>query len=100
MQGVGSFPAPGADALAVTANWVAWRSGATLYAASLDPANGFVPRPIITGAVGKPALAGNLLVFELDSRIEAFDLAHQPQDPAAPREGRRAARARPSRDTG
>ena len=31
--------------------------------------------PSITGTVGKPALSGNLLVFELDGRIEALDLA-------------------------
>jgi hypothetical protein len=75
VRGVGTFPAPGADAVAVTANWVAWRSGVQLHAASLDPAGGFVSRPVIGGVVGRPVLVGNLLVFELDSRIEAFDLA-------------------------
>jgi hypothetical protein len=75
VQNTITLPAPGADALAVGANWVAWRSGQTLHAAPLDPAQGFVARPVITGAVGKPALSGNLLVFELAGQIEAFDLA-------------------------
>jgi hypothetical protein len=75
VQNVAAIPAPGADALAVSTTWVAWRSGQALQAAPLDPAQGFAPRPVITGAVGKPALNGSLLVFELDNRIEAIDLA-------------------------
>ena len=92
VQGVGSFPAPGADALAVTANWVAWRSGATLHAASLDPANGFVSRPVIGGA-RRQARPGRQPAG-VRARLEDRGLRprDQPQDPAAPREGRRAAR--------
>jgi hypothetical protein len=75
VQGVATISAPGADALSVSTNWVAWRSGQALHAAPLDPAQGFVSRPVVTGVVGKPVLGGNLLVFELDGRIEAFDLA-------------------------
>jgi hypothetical protein len=71
---VATIPAPGADAVAISASWVAWRSGQTLLAAPLDPAQGFVARPLITGIVGKPALSGNLLVFELAGQIEAIDL--------------------------
>ena len=54
---------------------MAWRSGPALHAASLDPTQGFVARPVISGAVGKPVLSGNLLVFELAGQIESFDLA-------------------------
>ena len=75
VQGVGSFPAPGADALAVTANWVAWRSGATLHAALAGPREWLRLTPRHRRRRRQPVLAGNLLVFELDSRIEAFDLA-------------------------
>jgi hypothetical protein len=75
VQSVTAIPAPGADAVAVSANWVAWRSGQTLQAAPLDPAQGFVPRQLIVGDVGKPVLSGNLLVFELAGQIEAIDLA-------------------------
>jgi hypothetical protein len=75
VQNVATIPAPGADAVAVSANWVAWRSGQTLQATPLDPAQGFVPRQLIAGDVGKPVLSGNLLVFELAGQIEAIDLA-------------------------
>jgi hypothetical protein len=74
VQQVAAIAAPGADALAVSTNWVAWRASGALYAALLDPAQGFVPRPVIAGAVGKPSLAGNLLLYELAGQIEAFDL--------------------------
>ena len=69
-----TISAPGADALAVSTNWVAWRSGQALHAATLDATQGFVARPVVTGSVGKPALAGSLLVYALDGSIEAFDL--------------------------
>ena len=42
VQGLTAIPAPGADALAVSTNWVAWRSGQALHAATLDPTQGFV----------------------------------------------------------
>ncbi len=64
VAGVASIPASGADAVAVSSGWVAWRSGTSLVAASLDPASGFIPRVVVTGAVGRPALTGGLLVFD------------------------------------
>ena len=75
VQNLAAIPAPGADAVAVSTNWVAWRAGPALYVAPLDPAQGFAPRQLITGSVGKPVLGGNLLVFELAGQIEAIDLA-------------------------
>jgi hypothetical protein len=75
VKNVATITAPGADALAVSTNWVAWRSGQALYVAPLDPTQGFAPRAVVAGAVGKPSLAGSLLVFELDGRIEALELA-------------------------
>jgi hypothetical protein len=71
VQGVGTFAAAGA--LAVSANWVAWRAAGALYAASLNPSQ--QPFAVLVGNVGKPSLAGSVLVFELDSRIETYDLA-------------------------
>ena len=44
VQGVAPIPAPGADALAVSTNWVAWRAAGALYAASLDPTQTTQPR--------------------------------------------------------
>jgi hypothetical protein len=75
VQGVVSIPAPGADALAVSTYWVAWRAVGALYVASLDPTQSAQPVAVLVGNVGKPSLAGSLLVFELDGRIETFDLA-------------------------
>jgi hypothetical protein len=75
VQNVIALPAPGADALAVSTNWVAWRANGALYAAPLDPAQGFPVVPVVAGAVGKPSLAGSLLLFELAGQIEVYDLA-------------------------
>lgn len=66
-----TIAAGGADAVAISAAWVAWRAAGALYAASL--ADG-VPRPVLAGAVGKPVLTGNLLVFDIEGRIESIDL--------------------------
>lgn len=75
VSGVATIPAPGADAVAVSAGWAAWRAGQALFAVSLDPAAGFAPRQVVTGAVGRPVLTGGLLVYAIDGRIEALDLA-------------------------
>jgi len=74
IEGVATIPAPGADAIAVSAGFVVWRAGEALNAASLDPATGFAARTVVTGAVGRPALSGSLLVFDLDGQIESLDL--------------------------
>jgi hypothetical protein len=78
VDGVATIAAPGADALAVSAGWVAWRAGGTLWAASLLPGTAFaVPRAIVAGDPGPPALTGGQLLTTLDrgTRIYAFDLA-------------------------
>jgi hypothetical protein len=74
VDGVGAFPAPGADALAVSASWVAWRSGAALWAAALP---GGTPQAVVSGDVGNPALTGDTLLFTLNrgTRLYALDLA-------------------------
>jgi hypothetical protein len=74
IEGLATIPAPQADGLAVSATYVAWRAGNNLNVAPLDPATGFPSRTVVTGNVGRPALSGNLLVYEIDGRIEAFDL--------------------------
>ncbi len=71
VEGGANIPAPGADALAVSAGWVAWRAGGALYAAPVDAP---VPRQVIVGNVGRPVLSGTLLVFAIDGRIEVIDL--------------------------
>jgi hypothetical protein len=76
VYGLATVPAPGADAVAVGENWVAWRAGGDLHAASLDPATGFPARRVVTsGTLGRPALAGDLLVYERNGAIEATGLA-------------------------
>jgi hypothetical protein len=75
VQNVTSIPAPGADALAVSANWVVWRASGALHAVPLDPALGFPDVAVVSGAVGKPGLAGNFLLYELAGQIEVYDLA-------------------------
>jgi hypothetical protein len=71
VPGAGAIFAPAADSVAVSASWVAWRQGGELVAAALTD---LVPRPVVVGAVGRPALAGTLLVFDIDGRIESLDL--------------------------
>lgn len=70
--GVQAFPAPEADSVAVSNTFVVWRQGAELWAASLTDRT---PRQVVVGAVGRPALSGNLLVYDVDGRIESVDLA-------------------------
>jgi hypothetical protein len=72
VPGVIAYDAPGANAVAVSDTWVAYRAGQAIFAAPLG--TGAAPQPAVTGAVGRPALAGSLLVFEIDGRIEAIDL--------------------------
>jgi hypothetical protein len=71
VPGVIAYDAPGADAVAVSDTHVAWRAGAALYEAPL----GAPPQLVVSGAVGRPSLAGPLLVFEIDGRIETYNLA-------------------------
>jgi hypothetical protein len=73
VDGALSIPAPGANALAVNSAWVAWRAGGALWVASLGDAT---PRQVVAGDPGRPALAGNLLLYDFarGTRIYALDL--------------------------
>jgi hypothetical protein len=71
VSGIGPLLAPGADAVAVSQNWVVWRAGQSLHAASLDP---IAEREVVAGNVGRPALSFNTLVFDIDGQIESVDL--------------------------
>jgi hypothetical protein len=68
-----SVPAPGADSVAVSAAWVAWRAreaaGDVIYAAAL--AGGGARAVMSGGELGRPALDGNLLAFHVTSRSGA-----------------------------
>jgi hypothetical protein len=72
-----TIPAPGADAVAISRDWVAWRAGDALLAAPLAaPA----PREVARAAgLGRPALDGDRLLFHLGSkggtRIDEIRLA-------------------------
>ena len=60
-----TLPAPGADSVAVAAGWVAWRAGDALFASPLPPA---VPAPVEIArepGLGRPALAGDRLLFHV-----------------------------------
>lgn len=72
----GTIPAIGVNSVAVSTGWVAWRAGPALWVGQLLPQGfGKVTR-VATGAVGRPALDGNLLLFDFDgTRIDAIDLA-------------------------
>jgi hypothetical protein len=81
-----TLPAPGADAVAVGAGWVAWRErhgdADVLMASPLPPAAP-APRRLASASapvqVGRPALAGDRLLFHVagtrSSRIDEVDLA-------------------------
>ena len=73
VPGVIAIDAPGADAVAVsdTLRRLARRPGAVRGAARRPPRR---RSQVVSGAVGRPALGGNLLVFDIDGRIEAVDL--------------------------
>ena len=64
-------PRPAPTASRCPARYVAWRQGQELVGAALTD---LAPRQLVIGAVGRPALSGNLLVFDVDGRIESFDL--------------------------
>ena len=77
------IPAPGADAIAVAAGWVAWRARVAdddvLMASPLPPAPPAV-RTVATAAhLGRPALSGDRLLFHVTSdgrsRIDEVALA-------------------------
>jgi hypothetical protein len=76
-----SIPAPGADAVAVSRSWVAWRvregDGDVIYAVPLG--GGGQPREVLRAPeLGRPALEGGRLAFHLigrTSRIVVADLA-------------------------
>jgi hypothetical protein len=71
-----SLPVAGADALAVSAGWVAWRAGNALEAVRTD---GTGRRRIDAGEVGRPALDGERVVYHRASRsrseLRLLDLA-------------------------
>jgi hypothetical protein len=81
-QGAGvSVPAPGADAVAVSDGWLAWRAreadGDVIYAQALA---GGAPAEVARAVeLGRPALAGSLLAFHVTSsrsgRIVVIDVA-------------------------
>jgi hypothetical protein len=76
VAGVGAIPVTGGNAVAVSAGWVAWRVGQTLWAAPVTPAGFGGAARVVAGHVGRPALAGSLLLFDFaDTRIDAIDLA-------------------------
>ena len=71
-----TVPAPGADAIALSASHIAWRAGDTLLAVSRSaPA---APITVATGAVGRPSLRGRRVVYDIQtrriSRIRSRDL--------------------------
>lgn len=61
-----TVPAAGADAVAVSAAWLAWRAGESLYAAPL--AGGPAQHVFRAAELGRPALDGNLLAFHVAGR--------------------------------
>jgi hypothetical protein len=81
-----TLPAPGANAVAVGAGWVAWRAsdagGDALFASPLAPAAP-APRRVTSASapaqIGRPALDGDRLLFHLaratSSRIDQIELA-------------------------
>jgi hypothetical protein len=99
-----SVPAPGADAVAVSESWVAWRvregDGDAIYAVPLGA--GGAPREVMRSSeLGRPALSGNRLAFHLigrTSRIIVADLSTGQM--ATARQERRALLLNPSLDGG
>jgi hypothetical protein len=76
VAGVGSIPVVGANSVAVSAAWVAWRVGATLWVGAITPGGFGAVSRVVVGAVGRPALVGNLLLFDFaGTRIDALDLS-------------------------
>lgn len=76
LQRVTRVEAPGADAVAVSAAWVAWRAGDRLLARAVEGGKAIA---VDTGGVGRPALDGARLVYHQatreGSKLHALDLA-------------------------
>jgi hypothetical protein len=74
VAGAGTIPAAGANAVAVSAGWVAWRAAAALWVAPIL-ASGFGPVRRVAIDAGRPALDGDMLLFDVaERRIDALDL--------------------------
>ena len=91
-----SVPAPGADAVALSDSWLAWRAreatGDVIYAA---PLAGGPPRQVMRAPeLGRPALEGARIAFHLAGRIMVADLPAGP--PRTLRHERRALLLNPS----
>jgi hypothetical protein len=71
---VGSIPAAGVNAVAVSASWVAWRQGLTLWVAPIVDGGFGGGTRVAAGDVGRPALDGNTLLYDYYGRIAAIDL--------------------------
>jgi hypothetical protein len=74
VQGVGAIPAAGVNAVAVSAGWVAWRVGQTLWVAPIGDGGFGGGTRVAAGDVGRPALDGNTLLYDYYGRIAAIDL--------------------------
>jgi hypothetical protein len=74
VAGVGSIPAVGVNAVAVSAGWVAWRAGPTLWVAPIGEGGFGGATRVAAGEVGRPALDGNTLLYDYYGRIAAVDL--------------------------
>lgn len=71
---VASIAAPGADAVAVSAGWVAWRAGSALQARALT--DGAVMRTVARGeTLGRPSLDGAVVAFHSATRSRSQLLA-------------------------
>jgi hypothetical protein len=74
VPGVGSIPAGGVNAVAVSAGWVAWRAGAALWVAPIGVGGFGGGTRVAVGEVGRPGLDGNTLLYDYSGRIAAVDL--------------------------
>jgi hypothetical protein len=76
VAGAGAVPAAAVNSVAVSGAWVAWRIGRELWVAPILPGGLGGPALVATGDVGRPALDGNLLLFDVaEAQIDAIDLA-------------------------
>jgi hypothetical protein len=97
-----SLPAPGADAIAVSESWLAWRvregDGDVIYAVPLG--GGGPPREVMRAPeLGRPALHGDRLAFHLIGRTSRIIVADLSTGQAATaRQERRALLLNPSLD--
>ncbi len=74
VPGVGSIPAGGVNAVAVSAGWVAWRADTALWVAPIVDGGFGGGTRVAVGEVGRPALDGNTLLYDYYGRIAAVDL--------------------------